>query len=551
MGKLYRGETMSSRRVLTVIMDGVGESTESFGNAVQNASTPNLDWLKKNSLFRTIYAHGTYVGLPANSDIGNSEVGHNALGAGKVFDQGSKLVTKALENGSLFTGTAWQAIKKRCAANSSATLHFLGLLSDGNVHSHEEHLYQMLAHATKDGIQKIRIHVLFDGRDVGEKTAEIYVKRLEDCMFHLNQGGADIKVASAGGRMALTMDRYNADWSMVERGWKAHVKANGRVFPSLSLALKALRSESDVGDQYLPPVIIGEDNKGYGPIVDGDSVILFNFRGDRAIEISKAFTETNFSEFDRGPLGDVYFAGMMQYDGDLKIPEHFLVSPPEIKNTLGEHLAKLGKRQFACSETQKFGHVTYFWNGNRSGYFNSALEEYLEIPSDNIHFDLKPWMKAFEICNETVKRMSESKFDFGRINFANGDMVGHTGSYQATQIAVEVVDLMIGRLMAAATEYNYILVITADHGNADEMFDAKAMDFPNDWQILPRDKRPTPKTSHTLSPVPLIIFDPKGSQTWQLTDHKSAGLPNVANTALTLMGLDTQNEYAPSLVEAL
>jgi 2,3-bisphosphoglycerate-independent phosphoglycerate mutase len=541
---------MSNRRVLAVIMDGIGESTEKFGNAVRNAFTPNLDWLKANCHYRTIYAHGTYVGLPSNSDIGNSEVGHNALGAGKVFDQGSKLVTKAIENRSIFATSTWQTIKKRCTSRSNATLHFLGLLSDGNVHSHEEHLYRLIESAVQDGIHNIRIHVLFDGRDVGEKTAEVYINRLEQHITRLNKGGVSIKVASAGGRMILTMDRYNADWSMVERGWNTHVKAEGRIFPSLSLALKALRSETDVGDQYLPPVVIGEDSKGNGPILDGDSVVLFNFRGDRAIEISRAFTEANFTEFARGPLGDVFFAGMMQYDGDLKIPEHYLVSPPEIKNTLGEILAKRGKRQFACSETQKFGHVTYFWNGNKSGYFNEALEEYLEVPSDNIRFDLKPWMKAFEICEETIKRMSSQSFDFGRINFANGDMVGHTGNYQASQIAVEIVDLMIGRLIEAAKKHNFILIVTADHGNADEMFDAKASDFPEQWQSHLLERSPNPKTSHTLSPVPLIIFDPQGKESWKLTDMKSAGLPNVANTILTLMGSPTENDFEPSLIEA-
>jgi 2,3-bisphosphoglycerate-independent phosphoglycerate mutase len=239
---------------------------------------------------------------------------------------------------------------------------------------------------------------------------------------------------------------------------------------------------------------------------------------------------------------------MMEYDGDLHIPEHYLVSPPEISNTLGERLASLGVRQFACSETQKFGHVTFFWNGNRSGYFDKKLEEYLEIPSDNIQFDLKPWMKAFEITEATIQRMADASFEYGRINFANGDMVGHTGDFDASVIAVEIVDRMIGRLVQAARKYNVILMITADHGNADEMFDGNPKDFPSDWEDLPVDRRPTPKTSHTLSPVPFIVFDPKGARDWTLSSADSLGLANVANSVLTLLGVKNYEDFATSIV---
>ena len=539
---------MSKRRVLTVIMDGVGDSKVIFGNAVRTARTPNLDWLKKNAIYRTLFAHGSYVGLPSDSDIGNSEVGHNALGAGKIFDQGAKLVSKAISSGAIYNGKSWLEIKSRCANNRGSSLHFLGLLSDGNVHSHEDHLYKMIEHAVNDGIKKIRVHILFDGRDVGEKTAEIYVKRLEAQMSNWNERGADVKAASAGGRMQLTMDRYNADWNMVERGWKIHVKGEGALYPSLGAGLSALRQQTDVGDQYLPGIVIGDNGSPNGKINSGDSVVFFNFRGDRAIEISRAFTETPFLEFDRGPIDDIYFAGMMEYDGDLHIPEHYLVSPPEISNTLGERLADLGVRQFACSETQKFGHVTFFWNGNRSGYFDRNLEEYLEIPSDNIQFDLKPWMKAFEITEATIQRMAEGTFDYGRINFANGDMVGHTGDFEASVIAVEIVDRMVGRLIQAARKYNVILMITADHGNVDEMFDGNPKDFPTDWEALPLDRRPTPKTSHTLSPVPFIVFDPNGGGDWTLNSNDHLGLANIANTVLTLLGVKTYGDFASSLL---
>ena len=537
------------RRVLTVVMDGVGLSASDFGNAVANAAQPNLNWLKANATWCTLKAHGTAVGLPSDSDIGNSEVGHNALGAGRIFDQGAKLVNKAVSSGSLYSGDAWKKALSNAAKNNG-TLHFIGLLSDGNVHSHEDHLYSMLRAAKKDGCKKVRVHVLFDGRDVGEKSAEIYVARLEKVLAELASPDFDCLVASGGGRMHITMDRYQADWGMVKRGWDCHVHGDApHKFESLKESLAQFRKDNRLTDQYIPAFVIEKNKQPVGKIKTGDSVIFFNFRGDRAIEISRAFGEDSFDKFDRGQAPNVFYAGMMEYDGDLKIPSNYLVSPPAISETLGEYLAKSGARQFACSETQKFGHVTYFWNGNRSGYFDKSREEYLEIPSDrDITFDLKPWMKAYEITEETIRRMKSGSFDYGRINFANGDMVGHTGNYEATLIAVETVDLMIGRLINAARETNTILMITADHGNADEMFDAKAKDYP-EWKTLPLSQRPTPKTAHTLNPVPFALFDPTRTKPWQLNTAVGDGcLGNIANTVLTLLGMPERDIYLPSLV---
>lgn len=538
----------AKRRVLTVVMDGVGLSASEFGNAVANAKKPNLDWLKQNALWRTLNAHGTFVGLPSDSDIGNSEVGHNALGAGRIFDQGAKLVQNAIASGSLYSGETWKKTLNH-VATTGGTLHFIGLLSDGNVHSHEEHLYSMLRAAKKSGCKKIRIHVLFDGRDVGEKSAEIYVSRLEKVLAELGSNGFDCLVASGGGRMHITMDRYEADWVMVKRGWDCHVHGLApNQFTSLNQALTHFRKDAKLTDQYIPAFVITKDEKPVGRIQTGDSVVFFNFRGDRAIEISRAFTEEKFSKFDRGNVPKVFYAGMMEYDGDLHVPPQYLVPPPAISDTLGEFLARSKVRQFACSETQKYGHVTYFWNGNRSGYFDKTLEEYLEIPSDsNITFDQKPAMKALEITDETIKRMRAKSFDYARINFANGDMVGHTGDYEAAVSAVETVDQMLGKLVAAARETNTILMVTADHGNADEMFDAKEKDFP-DWRSAV--KRPTPKTAHTVNPVPFAIFDPENQSQWKLNPAAgdSACLANVANTVLTLLGMKQRDLYLPSLV---
>ena len=245
-----------------------------------------------------------------------------------------------------------------------------------------------------------------------------------------------------------------------------------------------MRDEDGRVDQILPSFVIEKDGKPVSTVKTGDSVIFFNFRGDRSIEISRAFEEKDLDTFDRGEFPDVFFAGMMEYDGDLHIPKNYLVDPPSIDDTLGEYLVNKGLKQFACSETQKYGHVTFFWNGNRSGKFSETLEEYLEIPSDNISFDEKPWMKSYEITEQTIDRMKKGSFDFARINYPNGDMVGHTGNLEASIVAVETVDLCIGKLIKAANETDTILLITADHGNADEMFDTKESG-PDNWLDLP------------------------------------------------------------------
>ncbi|MBI2603141.1 MAG: 2,3-bisphosphoglycerate-independent phosphoglycerate mutase [Deltaproteobacteria bacterium] len=534
---------MQKRKVLAVVMDGVGVRKETFGNAVAWAATPALDYLRKHGLYTTLKAHGPWVGLPSEDDMGNSEVGHNAMGAGRIFGQGAKLVNESLQHGTLFAGEVWgKAIKQ----GKHHSLHFIGLLSDGNVHSHEKHLFALIRQAVREGVTRIRLHTLLDGRDVGERSGEIYAERLRAVIEPLNKAGADIRVASGGGRMLVTMDRYKADWTIVERGWKAHVLGEAEhQCPSLEAALQEFRKDPLLSDQFLPAFVITENGKPVGPIRDGDAVILFNFRGDRALEISQAFEEEHFTPFDRKHRPDVFFAGILQYDGDLQIPKHYLVPPPAIDHTLSEYLVSLNVRQFACSETQKFGHVTYFWNGNRSGYFDRSLEEYLEIPSDNIPFEKKPWMKAHEITEETIKRMGKDTFDFGRLNYANADMVGHTGDFEATIVAVATVDLMVKRLIRAAGETGTILLVSADHGNADDMFESgKGHSRP------PLDQRPRAKTSHTLAPVPCYIFDPLGMQGRSIAAEGEGSLANIANTVLDLLGLEQRALYEPSLLRS-
>jgi len=458
--------------VVFVIMDGVGIGKRDESDGVHLAYTPELDALFAEPLFAELKAHGTAVGLPSDADMGNSEVGHNALGAGRVFSQGAKLVDDAIASGALFQGTAWQGVVER--AREGGVVHFMGLVSDGNVHSHVNHLYALLDRCAEEAVPRVRVHALLDGRDVGEKSALEYIEPLEAKLAALSVEGRDYRIASGGGRMVTTMDRYYADWSVVERGWKAHVLGEGREFSSASEAIHTYYGEDPgITDQYLDSFVVVRDGAPVGPVNDGDAVVFFNFRGDRAIEISRAFEEEDFGGFDRQRWPGVFYAGMMQYDGDALIPKRFLVEPPSIERTIGQYLCAEGVTSFAISETQKYGHVTYFWNGNNSGYIDERVEKYVEIPSDKVKFDLRPWMKSAEITDTTLDAIASGKHKFIRLNYPNGDMVGHTGIVPAVRIAVEAVDLGLRRLLPAVEKAKGILVVTADHGNADCMFTEK------------------------------------------------------------------------------
>ncbi|MCA9704383.1 MAG: 2,3-bisphosphoglycerate-independent phosphoglycerate mutase, partial [Myxococcales bacterium] len=444
-----------------------------------------------------------------------------------------------ITRGSIFEGQVWRDAVARVAA-SGEPLHLLGLLSDGNVHSHIDHLLALLRQAGREGVARARVHVLTDGRDVPGRSALGYVDRLEATLEQLREGGLDYRIASGGGRMHITMDRYEADWAMVERGWQTHVRGEGRRFASAREAIATLYDEHpELDDQFLPAFVIADAHGPVGPIRDGAAVVLFNFRGDRALEITRAFEDEDFSAFDRGPRPDVLYAGMMQYDGDLGLPRRFLVDPPAIDRTMGELLARAGRRQLALAETQKFGHVTYFWNGNRTGRFDPALETYVEIPSDVRPFEQRPWMKAAEVTDALVEHLQAGGLDFCRINYANGDMVGHTGHLTATRLAVEAVDLCLARLLPVIRTLRGVLVVTADHGNADQMFDAG-----EGGQRMVR-------TSHSLNPVPLVVFDPRDPRQAPVV-HTPAGPPpslgNVAATCLELLGLTPPEDYLPSLL---
>ena len=317
---------------------------------------------------------------------------------------------------------------------NGSTLHFIGLFSDGNVHSNISHLKKMIEEAKNAGVKHVRIHALLDGRDVPETSALEYIDPFEEFLKTLNADGVDYRIASGGGRMVITMDRYNANWDMVRLGWETHVHGNGEYFANAHDAVVKLRERTGAIDQDLPPFVISDDGKTpVGPINDGDSVIYYNFRGDRALEITAAFEEDDFQHFDRGRRPAVVYAGMMEYDGDTHVPKNYLVNPPEIDRTMGEYLCATGIKQLAISETQKFGHVTYFFNGNRSGKFDESMEDYVEIKSDIVPFEQRPWMKAAEITDAVVAAIESGKYGMIRLNFANGDMVGHTGIYQEVE----------------------------------------------------------------------------------------------------------------------
>lgn len=527
--------------VVLVVMDGIGRGAGDEADAVSIATTPTLDRLWVPGARAELRAHGHAVGLPTDDDMGNSEVGHNALGAGKIYEQGAKLVNRAIASGSLFEGATWQQIIAR--AVKGGAIHFLGLLSDGNVHSHLDHLEAMMSAAAKAGAKRLYVHALLDGRDVPPTSALEYIDRTERFLAGLRASAVDARIVSGGGRMKITMDRYEADWPMVERGWHTHVLADGRAFASATEAVNTLRGEHPgIIDQDLPAFVVAPAQ----PMQDGDSVVMFNFRGDRAIEISRAFDDAEFDKFDRVRKPDVLYAGMMEYDGDLHVPVHYLVSPPQIERPMGELLAAAHVPQLAISETQKYGHVTYFWNGNRSGMFDSGTETYVEIPSDRVPFEQRPWMKAAEITDRLIAELRTGKHRFARVNYANGDMVGHTGAFDATVLAVEAVDLQLARLAAAVQELQGILVVTADHGNADEMFqrDKKG-------KVL-RDKQgqPVAKTSHTLNPVPFLIHDPVRGDVYEIDPEKAktAGIANVTATCIELLGFVPPDDLESSIL---
>ncbi len=544
--------------LLLVILDGMGlyrGRAEGYpGNAIDIAEPQNLYRLMNTEkIVAKLKAHGTAVGMPSDADQGNSEVGHNAIGAGRVFSQGARLVDEALASGRLLQGAVWQQMIAE-ALQRRTPVHFIGLVSDGNVHSHIKHVLTLITACDQAGVEEVYVHGLLDGRDVPPLSALRYFGELEDALWALRvQALKDGKkrryyVASGGGRMVTTMDRYKADWSIVDRGYHAHVMGDGPRFPDALTAIRALRAKSQQEDQYLPHWVVEDPEKPGAPvgeICDGHQVVMFNFRGDRAIEISCAFVEDDFKGFLRRRHPKVFYAGMMEYDGDTHMPPHYLVEPPAIERTVSEYLAHNNVAQFAMSETQKFGHVTYFWNGNNSAKFNEQLETWQEVTSDKLPFDQAPAMKAPQIAAETIKALRSGAYTFLRVNFANGDMVGHTGSLPAAVEAVKVVDTALGELIKCVDELGGTIVVTADHGNCEQMY---AVDKKSGAPVQGPGGTFEPLTSHTLNPVPFIIHGPDTKRYALNAAVKEPGLGNIAATLLLLLGFAKPDDYLDALI---
>ena len=526
--------------VVLAIMDGVGLRKELVGNAVKLAHTEFLNLAVKNYLSTGLLASGEAVGV-LKGDMGNSEVGHNAIGSGQIIKQGIARVEEAFETGAVWQTAAWQGVINRLRENPNSTLHFSGIFSDGKVHSSINHLKRMLEQAYREGVQHVRIHAVLDGRDVPPRSAEIYISEIEDFIESLAESSVskevfDYRIASGGGRMVYVADRYESDWSIVKKGWDAIVWGDAENhFLSASEALEALRAKDpELQDQYVPPfVIVDSENRPVGTVKDGDSFIYFDFRADRAIEIAQAFTYEDFPYFDRGTEGnrrpEVYFVGMTEYNSDTHVPEHRLVEPVEIKDTLNTFLGERGVSDLAISETVKFGHVTYYFNGN--SYEKAPGEEHIEIPSDTLPFDTRPWMKSAEITDRVLKE--GERFKFIRLNFPGGDMVGHFAELEPTIAAMEAIDIQLSRLAKMVDDLGGVLIITADHGNAEELTDENGV----------------PKTAHSTNPVPFIIYDnTKNRGKYELKKVENAGLSNIAATLALFLG---QEDYPVSWHEPL
>ncbi|MDX8396173.1 MAG: 2,3-bisphosphoglycerate-independent phosphoglycerate mutase [Mariprofundaceae bacterium] len=526
---------------LLIIMDGWGMGTGGPEDAIAQANTPVFDRLWANYAHTELMTHGLHVGLPSDKDMGGSEVGHLTMGAGQVLDQGPTRINKAIDDGSFFES---DALKQMIEQGKNNTLHLLGLLSDGNIHSHLDHFIAVINYAFEEGVTRLRVHALLDGRDVGIQTAKTYVAKLEAVFAPINAQGASYAFASAGGREVMTMDR-DQDWDKVKLGWGAMVHGeSAHKFPDMLTAIDYFREkETGIVDQDLPGfVIVDEKKQAVGNINDGDAVVMMNFRGDRAIEIAEAFCVDDFKGFDRGGCSgkspDVLFAGMMVYDEDRNLPALQLMGPTKVENPFGKRVLEMGIKQFRLTETQKYPHVTFFFNGGYREPLDASMEDYILIPSDKgVSFANHPEMKATEIADKAVELIESNKYGFGLINFANADMVGHCGKIESSIKAVEAVDRAVGKIVDALDKVGGCALITADHGNAEEMLVSKGDGH-------------EPCTKHSINPVPCILFDPDFNGNYQLSspDNKPS-LANIAATMFEVMGQPVPQELNDSLIQ--
>ena len=497
-----------------IIMDGFGINKKKEWNAVYKANTPNIDRYWNEYPHVTIGASGLDVGLP-DGQMGNSEVGHLNIGAGRIVYQEFTRVSKAIEDGDFFTNkallTAIENVK-----NHGSKLHLMGLVSDGGVHSHIEHLYALVELAKSHGLEQVYIHCFMDGRDVPPSSGKSYIEMLEEKLQEYNLG----KIATVSGRY-YAMDR-DRRWERTQKAYDAMVLGKGKVASSAVEAMEQSYSEG-VTDEFVIPTVVLDDGKPVATIGKNDSIIFFNFRPDRTRQITRAFIEEDFSEFARG-MGyfPVCFVSMTQYDATYT-NIHVAFEPQSLDNTFGEYISKLGKKQLRIAETEKYAHVTFFFNGGVER--PNENEDRVLIPSPKVAtYDLKPSMSAFEVTDEVERRIASGEYDVIILNYANCDMVGHTGVMEAAVEAVETVDKCVGRVVEAIRAVGGKAIITADHGNAEQMLDYETGQ---------------PHTAHTSNPVPLILVDDTRKDA---VLRENGRLADIIPTILELMGLEKPEE---------
>lgn len=612
--------------VALIVLDGVGLAPPSPYNAWAVAATPTLDALSAGELpaavpaaagaaivSTALAASGRAVGLRGPDDAGNSEVGHVTLGAGRVLRQGAAAVDEGLAGGRFREGDVWrwlmEAVGRRQRGDGGrdgdggsspavdagaakpddhggtaggadeeegqrppATLHLLGLLSDGCVHSVMDHVWTLLDAAVADGVRRIRMHVLTDGRDVGERTALGYLDQLDTKLAALRDGadgGVDVAVASGGGRMVVTMDRYGTDWGVVAAGWHAHVAGDTEAvatFPSAAAAVEAAYKDG-LTDQHIPPfVVVGPDGRPVGRMADGDAVVLWNYRGDRAVEMARALDTPRDGEwphFDRRHVPRLRFAGMTCYDEEAGVPAAALIPPVVVDHPVGEIVAAAGLTRLCVAEAKKYGHLCYFFNGHRGIPFDPSVERYVKVDSLPGRDEDHPAMATEAVVARVLDAVHDRDGpvpDLLCVNFANGDMCGHTGVMAAAVAGMEAVDAAVARLLSAVVGAGGVAVVTADHGNVEQMAQLDggggvvAGDTPGGW---------APLTAHTTAAVPLwVVGAPVRGMAIDEGARWDAGTPggdptcegpgivNVSAAVLHLLGLEAPAEYLPSVLMA-
>ncbi len=506
---------MGKSPIALIILDGYGLNNTVEGNAIKAAKQPNMDSYFADYPNTILYASGMSVGLP-DGQMGNSEVGHTNIGAGRVVYQELTRITKSISDGDFFENEALLGACENCKKNDSA-LHLIGLLSDGGVHSHIGHLFGLIDLAKKNGLKKVYIHCITDGRDVSPTSGAGFI---EDLQNKLNEAGVG-KIATVMGRY-YAMDR-DTNWNRVVKAYNAMVKGEGVKTEDIKKSLLTsyeTKDENDslLTDEFIVPMVVYENGEPVGTIKPNDSVVFFNFRPDRAREITRTLVDPEFNGFEREFM-QLYYVCMTQYDASMP-NVHVAFKPEKLVNTFGEYISKKGLKQLRIAETEKYAHVTFFFNGGVEDVYDG--EDRKLIPSPKVAtYDMQPEMSAYLVADACVDLINEDKYDAIILNFANCDMVGHTGVFDAAVKAVEAVDECVGKVVSALMAKNAKILITADHGNADCMYDPETK---------------APFTAHTTNPVPLIVM---GAGDVELEKGK---LADLAPTMLDLMGLDKPKE---------